>query len=97
MSQSDIPIAERRRLYNQLGRRLKSPDMAPGLLEQYLSAGSNKDTKRWEYLKAFIVDKSMTLGWTKVRSTTLSPVRPGAQEEDQSGRVFRAALSSDRA
>ena len=56
-----MPIEERRKLYNQINRRLKHQDMPAGLLEQYLAcpAGSNK---KFEFLKAFICDKSMRLG-----------------------------------
>lgn len=61
METKDIPLADRRRLYNQLGRRLKNKDIPAGMLEQYL-ANQGNGPKRFEMLKAFICDKTMTLG-----------------------------------
>ena len=62
LSKDALPIAERRRLYNQLGRRIKNPEgLAPGLVEQYLGY-SGSDPKRFEMLKNFICDRNMRLG-----------------------------------
>lgn len=60
MQPSDLPQADRRRLYNQLGRRLKDPEVPSGLLEQYLSF-QGQNPKRFEILKQFIVDRTMPL------------------------------------
>lgn len=56
----DIPLQQRRCLYNQMGRRLKHPDMPKGLLEQYVGCLGN-DKKRFSLLRHFICDKQMKL------------------------------------
>lgn len=60
LQQSDLAIDERRRLYNQLGRKLKGPGMPAGSLEQYLACASGSG-KKFEFLKHFICDKTMRL------------------------------------
>lgn len=42
MDTKDIPLADRRRLYNQLGRRLKNPDVPAGLLEHIFGASGQR-------------------------------------------------------
>ena len=59
MSQSDIPIEQRRALYNKLGRRMESGTLKPGLLPKYQAcAGSSK--ARFELLKEFLIDPQMS-------------------------------------
>ena len=59
MSQGDIPINERRALYNQLGRRMKHPQsLKPGAIEKYTAClGSSKD--RFQVLKEFLIDENL--------------------------------------
>lgn len=59
LSQSDIPIAERRALYNAMARKFKnSSNLKPGLLQKYNAClGSKKD--RFSLLKEFIIDENM--------------------------------------
>ena len=59
MAQSDIPIAKRRALYNQLGRRMKSGHgLKPGLLQKYQAClSSNKE--RFKMLKEFPIDEDL--------------------------------------
>ncbi len=59
MSQSDIPIAERRALYNGMSRRIKSGvGLKPGLVQKYNACISSKK-ERFAMLKEFIIDESM--------------------------------------
>lgn len=58
MSQGDIPIRERRALYNSMGRRFKGPGLKPGLLQKY-NACLNSTKERWKLLKEFIIDEDM--------------------------------------
>ena len=64
MSSKDMPIEERRVLYNALGRRMANPvGLAPGLVEKYTAcAGCNK--KRFELLKEFMLDHDMLIACT---------------------------------
>ena len=61
MASKDIPIEERRTLYNALGRRMANPvGLPPGLVEKYTAcAGCNQ--KRFELLKEFMLDADMPL------------------------------------
>ena len=61
MAQSDIPIAKRRSLYNQLGRRMKNAHgLKPGLLQKYQAAlSSNKE--RFKMLKEFLIDEDLLI------------------------------------
>ena len=58
MSQSDVPIKERRALYNGMFRRFKSGGLKPGLLQKY-NACINEKKQRWKLLKEFIIDEDM--------------------------------------
>lgn len=59
MSQADIPIAERRALYNGMARRVKSGiGLKPGLVQKYNACISSKK-ERFAMLKEFIIDESM--------------------------------------
>ena len=60
MEPKDIPLQQRRCLYNQMGRRLRHDDMPKGLLEQYAGCLGN-DKKRFSMLRHFICDKQMRL------------------------------------
>ena len=61
MGKDDLPITERRKLYNQLARRCKSDAGLPaGLVQQYTQCMGNT-AKRWEMLKHFICDRDMRL------------------------------------
>jgi hypothetical protein len=64
MSSKDMPIEERRVLYNALVRRMANPvGLAPGLVEKYTAcAGCNK--KRFELLKEFMLDHDMLIACT---------------------------------
>ena len=59
MAQSDIPIAKRRALYNQLGRRMKSGHgLKSGLLQKYQAClSSNKE--RFKMLREFLIDEDL--------------------------------------
>ncbi len=59
LSQSDIPIQQRRALYNQMARRMKGPNLKPGLVEKYTSASSSRK-ERFQLLKEFLVDENMS-------------------------------------
>ena len=60
LSQSDVPIGQRRALYNQMGRRVKnSVGLKPGLVEKYNSCLSN-GKERFKLLKEFIIDADMS-------------------------------------
>ena len=67
MSSKDMPIEERRVLYNALGRRMSNPvGLAPGLVEKYVAcAGRNK--KRFELLKEFMLDHDMLIACTSLK------------------------------
>lgn len=59
MKKSDLSIEDRRRLYNQMGRRMKHTQELPaGMLEKYTSALGCAD-KRFDLLKHFICDRGM--------------------------------------
>lgn len=62
LSSKDVPIEERRVWYNALSRRMANPKgLKPGLVEKYVAAaGCNK--KRFELLRAFMLDEDMFLG-----------------------------------
>lgn len=59
LSQSDVPINERRALYNQLGRRMKhAQGLKPGLIQKYTSClGNSKE--RFNLLKEFLIDENL--------------------------------------
>ena len=62
MSSKDLDIKERRVWYNALGRRMNSPQgLPPGLLEKYIACNGN-NKKRWELVRAFMLDEDMQLG-----------------------------------
>ena len=58
MSQGDIPIAQRRALYNGMNRRFRSGGLKPGLLQKY-NACINEKKNRFKMLKEFIIDEDM--------------------------------------
>lgn len=58
MSQADIPLAQRRALYNSMNRRFRSGGLKPGLLQKYNSCLSERK-QRWKLLKEFIIDEDM--------------------------------------
>ena len=61
LSQADIPIQQRRGLYNSMGRRFKHPiGLKPGLLQKYLACVSCKK-ERFNLLKEFIIDEDMPI------------------------------------
>ena len=61
LNKDSLPIAERRRLYNQMNRRMKHREGLPqGLVEQF-TALSAQSPKRFELLKEFICDRNMRL------------------------------------
>ena len=58
MSQADIPISQRRALYNQMDRRMKRGHLKPGLVEKYQQClGNSKE--RWNLLREFLIDENM--------------------------------------
>ena len=60
LAQADIPIEERRKLYNRLERRMKNPhNLKPGLIEKYVAAASSRK-ERFSLLKEFIIDENMS-------------------------------------
>lgn len=60
MNQSDVPISQRRALYNQMGRRVKNEaGLKPGLVEKYNACLSN-GKERFKLLKEFIIDADMS-------------------------------------
>jgi len=69
LSQSDIPIKERRALYNSMQRKMKSGiGLKPGLIQKYQAAASSRK-ERFALLKEFMIDENMsvahflTLNW----------------------------------
>lgn len=59
---SQLPLKERRVLYNALARRFKYPEgLRPGLLEKYQACLGNQG-QRFQLLKAFLLDENMRLG-----------------------------------
>ena len=58
LAQADIPIAERRSLYNALHRKVRSGTLKPGLVEKYNAAASRKE--RFSLLKEFMIDEDMS-------------------------------------
>ena len=64
MSQKDVDIKERRVWYNALARRMSNPQgLPPGLVQKYISCNGN-NKKRWELVRAFMLDEDMNLGCT---------------------------------
>ena len=62
MSQKDVSIKERRVWYNALARRIANPQGLPaGLVQKYISCNGN-NKKRWELVRAFMLDEDMNLG-----------------------------------
>lgn len=60
LSQSDIPIRERRALYNQMQRRMNNEAGLPaGLVAKYNSC-LNQSKERFKLLKEFIIDENMS-------------------------------------
>ena len=60
MSQGDIPLTQRRALYNQMNRRMKANTGLPaGLIEKYQACQSQKK-ERFNLLKEFIIDENMS-------------------------------------
>ena len=60
MAQSDIPIAERRALYNQMGRRMKNGHgLKAGLVQKY-NACLTDQKERFKLLKEFMIDEQMS-------------------------------------
>ena len=58
MSQADVPIGERRALYNQLGRRMKHSGLKPSLVQKYTAClGNSKE--RFQLLKEFLIDENL--------------------------------------
>lgn len=59
LSQSDIPIAQRRALYNSMARKMKNgAGLKPGLVAKY-QACLSQTKERWRLLKEFIIDENM--------------------------------------
>lgn len=59
LSQGDIPIAERRALYNSLSRRMKhSAGLKPGIAEKYAAAMGNSK-ERFQILKEYLCDENL--------------------------------------
>ena len=72
MSKGDIRIAERRGLYNHMGRRFKNPqNLKAGLLEKYLGCVSSKN-ERFNLLKEFLIDENL---WVTKFSTEIVSVQ----------------------
>ena len=58
LSQADVPIGERRALYNQLGRRMKHSGLKAGLVQKYTAClGNSKE--RFQLLKEFLIDENL--------------------------------------
>ena len=79
LGKDDLPIAERRRLYNQMNRRLKHPEGLPEGLAEKFNSLSAQSPKRFELLKEFICDRDMQLGTLHV--TPLSQPRQSCEVE----------------
>ena len=60
MSQTDIPIQQRRALYNGLARRMAAGKLKAGLVEKYIAAASSRKD-RFSLLKEFIIDEDMSV------------------------------------
>ena len=58
LSQADVPINQRRALYNQLERRIKRGNLKPGLVEKYNHCLGNAK-ERWNFLREFMIDENM--------------------------------------
>ena len=69
MSKTDMPIAERRKTYNALNRRIGRGSLKPGLAEKYFSA---TDEQKWEMAKHFLVDPDMLFACISPRCLPLS-------------------------
>ena len=84
MSQADVPIGERRALYNQLGRRMKHSGLKPSLVQKYTAClGNSKE--RFQLLKEFLIDENLLD--TEVISTwmfgfTLTPMEERLYMDD---------------
>lgn len=60
MSQSDIPMKERRALYNSMQRRMKNGvGLKAGLVEKYNAACTSRK-ERLNLLKEFMIDENMS-------------------------------------
>ena len=60
MSQSDIPMKERRALYNSMQRRMKNGvGLKAGLVEKYNAACTSRKEK-FNLLKEFMIDENMS-------------------------------------
>ena len=60
LNQSDLTIADRRALYNALGRKMKSSsNLKPGLVEKYQACISSRK-ERFNMLKEFLIDENMS-------------------------------------
>ena len=60
MSQSDIPMKERRALYNSMQRRMKNGvGLKAGLVEKYNAACTSRK-ERFNLLKEFMIDENMS-------------------------------------
>ena len=74
MSAKDLAIEERRKHYNALKRRMDNPvGLKPGVVEKYLAC-KGQDKKRFEMLKAFLVDPDMNLICILIKFYTLPSV-----------------------
>lgn len=61
LQQKDIPITQRRSLYNSLARKMKSGvGLKPGLVQKYQSCITSKKD-RFELLKEFLIDPQMSI------------------------------------
>ena len=59
LQSSEIPIKQRRALYNQMGRRFQHPNgLKAGLLQKYNSCASDQK-QRFNMLKEFIISEDM--------------------------------------
>lgn len=58
LSQGDIPIQQRRALYNAMNRRMKAGNLKAGLVEKYNAACQSRK-ERFSLLKEFLIDENM--------------------------------------
>ena len=66
ISKGDIPIAQRRSLFNHLARHMKNGrNLKPGLVQKYNSCVSSKN-ERFNLLKEFLIDENMSLSQVSV-------------------------------
>ena len=60
MQKTDIPIEERRALYNSMARRFRNPNgLKPGLLQKYNACISDQ-RERFKLLKEFMISEDMS-------------------------------------